>query len=256
MAKAVANECQANFISVKGPELLNAYFGESEANVRMVFERARAAAPCVLFFDELDSIAVARGGGGESHGAMDRVINQLLTEIDGVGSKKNVFVVGATNRPDIIDPALMRPGRLDQLMYIPMPDFGSRLAILKATFKKAKLAPEVDLDYMATCLDGYTGADLSEICQHAAKIAIKQNITEEIAKSKGNFDGEPIDCINGSHMEAAVRSSRKSVSEADLAEYQSFALKMKRMQEEEIGGAAGGGGSMATFSFENNPAKK
>ena len=102
MAKAVANECQANFISVKGPELLNAYFGESEANVRMVFERARSAAPCVLFFDELDSIAVARGSSNNSGGAMDRVINQLLTEIDGVGGKKNVFVIGATNRPDII----------------------------------------------------------------------------------------------------------------------------------------------------------
>merc|ERR1719213_866872 len=135
MAKAVANECQANFISVKGPELLTMWFGESEANVRDTFAKARGAAPCVLFFDELDSIAQQRGGSsGDAGGAADRVINQILTEIDGVGSKKNVFVIGATNRPDIIDPALMRPGRLDQLIYIPMPDLESRLSILKALY--------------------------------------------------------------------------------------------------------------------------
>jgi transitional endoplasmic reticulum ATPase len=248
MAKAVANECQANFISVKGPELLNAYFGESEANVRMVFERARSAAPCVLFFDELDSIAVARGSGNSSNGAMDRVINQLLTEIDGVGARKNVFVIGATNRPDIIDAALMRPGRLDQLMYIPMPDYGSRLAILKATFKKAKLGAGVKLDYLAECLEGYTGADISEVCQHAAKIAIKQNIEEEIKKMKGLFDGEPVEIIDTHHIEQSVRTSRKSVSEEDLAEYASFAGKMKRMQEEVSGTNSS---SMAKFSFKN-----
>merc|ERR1712065_93894 len=114
LAKAVANECQSNFISVKGPELLTMYFGESEANVRDTFAKARAAAPCVLFFDELDSIAQQRGNSqGDAGGAGDRVMNQLLTEMDGVGAKKNVFIIGATNRPDIIDPALMRPGRLD-----------------------------------------------------------------------------------------------------------------------------------------------
>merc|ERR1712023_209252 len=131
LAKAVANECQSNFISVKGPELLTMYFGESEANVRDTFAKARAAAPCVLFFDELDSIAQQRGNSqGDAGGAGDRVMNQLLTEMDGVGAKKNVFIIGATNRPDIIDPALMRPGRLDQLIYIPMPDLESRLSIL------------------------------------------------------------------------------------------------------------------------------
>jgi transitional endoplasmic reticulum ATPase len=111
LAKAVANECSANFISIKGPELLTMWFGESEANVRDVFDKARAASPCVLFFDELDSIAVARGGGhgGDGGGAGDRVINQLLTEMDGVGAKKNIFVVGATNRPEIMDEALLRP---------------------------------------------------------------------------------------------------------------------------------------------------
>merc|ERR1711976_1122409 len=115
LAKAVTNECSANFISVKGPELLTMWFGESEGNVREIFDKARGAAPCVLFFDELDSIASARGGGGgDAGGAGDRVVNQLLTEMDGVGAKKNVFFIGATNRPEILDAALLRPGRLDQ----------------------------------------------------------------------------------------------------------------------------------------------
>jgi transitional endoplasmic reticulum ATPase len=152
LAKAVANECQANFISIKGPELLTMWFGESEANVRDVFAKARAAAPCVLFFDELDSIAQQRGGssGGDAGGAGDRVMNQLLTEMDGVGSKKNVFIIGATNRPDIIDTALMRPGRLDQLIYIPMPDYESRLSILQAVLRKSPVHKDVDLQYLAT----------------------------------------------------------------------------------------------------------
>uniref|UniRef100_A0A2H8TTR6 vesicle-fusing ATPase n=1 Tax=Melanaphis sacchari TaxID=742174 RepID=A0A2H8TTR6_9HEMI len=141
LAKAIANECQANFISVKGPELLTMWFGESEANVRDIFDKARAAAPCVLFFDELDSIAKSRGGNvGDAGGAADRVINQILTEMDGMGAKKNVFIIGATNRPDIIDPAILRPGRLDQLIYIPLPDEKSREAIFKANLRKSPVA--------------------------------------------------------------------------------------------------------------------
>merc|ERR1712022_106172 len=148
LAKAVASECSANFVSIKGPELLTMWFGESEANVREVFDKARSAAPCILFFDELDSIARARGGGGgDAGGAGDRVINQLLTEMDGMGAKKSVFIIGATNRPDVIDPAIMRPGRLDQLVYIPLPDEGSRVSILKANLKKSPLGPEVDLAF-------------------------------------------------------------------------------------------------------------
>merc|ERR1712021_273499 len=117
------------------------WFGESEANVRDVFEKARQSSPCVLFFDELDSIAQQRGGsGGDGGGAADRVLNQLLTEMDGMGSKKNVFIIGATNRPDIIDAALMRPGRLDQLIYIPMPDSDSRKSILRAPLRKSPIA--------------------------------------------------------------------------------------------------------------------
>merc|ERR550514_1290401 len=158
MAKAVANECQANFISIKGPELLTMWSGESEANVRDVFEKARGAAPCVLFFDELDSIAGQRGGSaGDGGGAADRVINQLLTEMDGMNSKKNVFIIGATNRPDIIDSAVMRPGRLDQLIYIPLPDKASRMSIFNANTKNSPVNEEVDFNYMAEMTNGFSG---------------------------------------------------------------------------------------------------
>merc|ERR1712124_177004 len=185
LAKAVANECQANFISIKGPELLTMWFGESEANVRDVFEKARQAAPCVLFFDELDSIARQRGGSsGDGGGAADRVMNQLLTEMDGVGAKKNVFIIGATNRPDIIDTALMRPGRLDQLIYIPMPDYESRLGILRATLRKSPISKDVDLSYMASQADKFTGADLTEICQAACKMAIREEIERDIERQR------------------------------------------------------------------------
>merc|ERR1719432_657340 len=185
MAKAVANECQANFISVKGPELLTMWFGESEANVRNVFEKARSAAPCVLFFDELDSIAKSRGGtSGDAGGASDRVINQILTEMDGMGSKKNVFIIGATNRPDIIDPAILRPGRLDQLIYIPLPDEKSRKSILKSNLRKTPIAKTVDLNYMAKVTKGFSGADLTEICQRAVKLAIRENIEQDIKRER------------------------------------------------------------------------
>jgi len=182
LAKAVANECSANFVSIKGPELLTMWFGESEANVREVFDKARAAAPCVLFFDELDSVGVSRGHSmGDAGGAGDRVMNQLLTEMDGVGAKKSLFFIGATNRPEILDEALLRPGRLDQLIYIPLPDKPSRSGILKANLRKTPLSPDLELETIA--LDEYTagfsGADLTELCQRAAKIAIREAIAAE-----------------------------------------------------------------------------
>ncbi|CAG8584983.1 11006_t:CDS:2 [Ambispora leptoticha] len=185
LAKAIANECQANFISIKGPELLTMWFGESEANVRDVFDKARAAAPCVMFFDELDSIAKARGASiGDGGGAGDRVLNQILTEMDGMNAKKNVFVIGATNRPDQIDPALLRPGRLDQLIYIPLPDEPSRLSILNATLRKSPVSSDVDLTYLAKSTHGFSGADLTEICQRACKLAIRESIDKEVQRER------------------------------------------------------------------------
>merc|ERR1712124_161057 len=185
LAKAIANECASNFISIKGPELLTMWFGESEGNVREVFDKARQAAPCVLFFDELDSIASARGGNsGDGGGAGDRVINQMLTEMDGINSKKSVFIIGATNRPDIIDPAIIRPGRLDQLVYIPLPDEASRANILQASLRKSPLAPDVDLGFLAKHTNGFSGADLTEICQRSVKFAIRESIEKEIQREE------------------------------------------------------------------------
>jgi len=260
LAKAVANECQANFISIKGPELLTMWFGESEANVRDVFAKARAAAPCVLFFDELDSIAQQRGGssGGDAGGAGDRVMNQLLTEMDGVGSKKNVFIIGATNRPDIIDTALMRPGRLDQLIYIPMPDYESRLSILQAVLRKSPVHKDVDLQYLATQTDKFTGADLTEICQRAAKLAIREDIEKNMererirneAREQGLMDEDVEDEdlvpeIMPRHFELAVREARRSVSDNDLAQYSRFAQNLQQSRSQ----MTAGGGSLNTFSF-------
>merc|ERR1712168_199367 len=209
LAKAIANECQANFISVKGPELLTMWFGESEANVREIFDKARSAAPCVLFFDELDSIAKSRGGSvGDAGGAGDRVINQILTEMDGMNSKKNVFIIGATNRPDIIDSAILRPGRLDQLIYIPLPDEKSRIQILKANLRKSPIAKDVDLNKMAAATKGFSGADLTEICQRACKLAIRESIEKDIQRERQR-EANPADDMDMEEEEDPVPEIRK-----------------------------------------------
>ncbi|XP_051559504.1 transitional endoplasmic reticulum ATPase-like [Myxocyprinus asiaticus] len=238
LAKAIANECQANFVSIKGPELLTMWFGESEANVRDVFDKARQAAPCILFFDELDSIAKARGGGaGDAGGAADRVINQILTEMDGMTNKKNVFIIGATNRPDIIDAAILRPGRLDQLIYIPLPDTLSRSAILRANLRKSPIAKDVDLAYLSRITEGFSGADLTEICQRACKLAIREAIEAEIraerqrqAKKETAMDDDydPVPEIRKDHFEEAMRFARRSVSDNDIRKYEMFAQTLQQ----------------------------
>jgi len=238
LAKAIANECGANFISIKGPELLTQWFGESEANVRELFDKARAASPCILMFDEMDSIAKARGsGGGGSSEAGDRVINQILTEIDGVGARKNVFVIGATNRPDILDPAVIRPGRLDQLIYIPLPDLKSREAIFKAALRKAPIDLEVDIEVLARSTHGFSGADISEICQSASKLAIREAILAEedrrkkveageLEEDEGKMDENEM-LITKKHFNFAMSKARRSVSEKDLTLFEEFAEKQK-----------------------------
>jgi len=241
LAKAIANECQANFISIKGPELLTMWFGESEANVRDVFDKARMAAPCVLFFDELDSIAKSRGGSaGDGGGASDRVINQILTEMDGMGAKKNVFIIGATNRPDIIDSAILRPGRLDQLIYIPLPDEPSRISILKANLRKTPISKEVDLGYLAKVTHGFSGADLTEICQRACKLAIRESIEKDIQREKqreaqGQNDADMemddedlVPEIRRDHFEESMRFARRSVSDNDIRKYEMFAQTLQQ----------------------------
>jgi len=244
LAKAIASETQANFISIKGPELLTMWFGESEANVRDVFDKARAAAPCVMFFDELDSIAKARGGSsGDAGGAGDRVLNQILTEMDGMNAKKNVFIIGATNRPDQIDPALLRPGRLDQLIYIPLPDEKSRLSILNAALRKSPVAHDVDLGFLARNTHGFSGADLTEICQRAAKLAIRESIEADIRKARERKEKEeaaedaqmeeddeedPVSVITREHFEEAMKYARRSVSDGDIRRYEMFAQNVQQ----------------------------
>jgi transitional endoplasmic reticulum ATPase len=237
MAKAVANECSSNFVSVKGPELLTMWFGESEANVRDIFDKARAAAPCVLFFDELDSVGVARGSGSGGSGAGDRVLNQLLTEMDGAGAKKNLFFIGATNRPDILDEALIRPGRLDQLIYIPLPDKSSRINIFKAVLRKSPVAPDISFDFTAELTADFTGADITELCQRAAKAAIRDSIgAEEERRRLAAADGQdaemdadevadPVPVISRRHFEEAFHAARRSVTTHDLYKFDEFRKK-------------------------------
>jgi transitional endoplasmic reticulum ATPase len=239
LAKAVANECSSNFISVKGPELLTMWFGESEANVRNIFDKARGAAPCVLFFDELDSVGISRGAGGSSAGgAGDRVLNQLLTEMDGAGVKKDLFFIGATNRPDILDEALIRPGRLDQLIYIPLPDKPARKNIFKAVLRKSPIAPNVSFDFLSEWTKDFTGADITEMCQRAAKSAIRDAIAAEedrrrLAAENGEEEGadvdmeveDPVPVITRAHFEEAMNNARRSVTVNDLYKFEEFRKK-------------------------------
>lgn len=225
VAKAIANEVKSNFISVKGPELLSMWFGESESNVRELFNKARGAAPCILFFDEIDSIAKPRGSGGAGGGeAGDRIVNQILTEIDGVGAKKSVFIIAATNRPDMLDSAVMRPGRIDQLVYLPLPDHACRVKIFEACTRRSPLEDDVHLDEYADRTEGFSGADITEICQRACKLAIRQNIEEAAA-------GRPVEeqCakIARSHFEEAMLTARKSVSAADVKKFERFRQSIK-----------------------------
>jgi transitional endoplasmic reticulum ATPase len=250
LAKAVAHECSSNFISIKGPELLTMWFGESEANVRDVFDKARGASPCVLFFDELDSVGVARGSSqGDAGGAGDRVLNQLLTEMDGVGSKKNLFFIGATNRPDILDEALIRPGRLDQLIYIPLPDKPSRTNVIKAVLRKSPVHPNVSMDFLSELTEGFTGADLTELCQRATKAAIREAIeAEEQRKAlmRENGDGDqqmveqedPVPVITRKHFEEALAAARKSVTQYDLDKFEQFRKKFDPAYAAKVAGAS------------------
>uniref|UniRef100_A0A3B0MTU6 Cell divison cycle CDC48 homologue, putative or transitional endoplasmic reticulum ATPase, putative n=1 Tax=Theileria annulata TaxID=5874 RepID=A0A3B0MTU6_THEAN len=228
LAKAIAHECNANFISIKGPELLTMWFGESEANVRELFDKARASAPCILFFDEIDSIAKTRSSNTSTGSeAADRVINQILTEIDGINVKKPIFIIAATNRPDIIDPAILRPGRLGKLIYIPLPDLKSRENIFKASLKNSPLSPDVNISKMAQQLEGYSGADIAEICHRAAREAIRESIEAEIKRKRPLEKGEkdPVPYITNKHFQIALKNSRKSVEQSDIELYESFKNK-------------------------------
>ncbi|CAN8066314.1 unnamed protein product [Agarophyton chilense] len=208
LARAVANECGCSFIAVKGPELLDMYVGESEKNVREVFERAMIAAPCVVFFDELDALAPNRGRGADSGGVSDRVVSQLLSELDLISTRPNIFVIAATNRPDLIDSGLLRPGRLDKMVYIPMPQSREEQAkILKAQTEKFLFADDVDLGKALSHAPeppGLSGADLYGMASNAWMSAAKRTVTEsELGDARNNslIDNEDKFLWNGSRNE-------------------------------------------------------
>ena len=208
LAQAAASATQVNFISVKGPALLSKYIGESERAVREVFRKAKQAAPCLVFFDEIDALVPRRGSGASDAGVSERVVGQFLAELDGVEKLTGVVVLAATNRPDMVDPALLRPGRFDVVVEIALPDEPARLAILQVQVRGKPLAQEVHLETIAANTEGLTGADLGAICQHAALSAIRERI--EQAKGAG---AEPADAssllIEARHFEAALNDIRK-----------------------------------------------
>ncbi|OQS01558.1 ribosome biogenesis ATPase RIX7 [Achlya hypogyna] len=217
LAKAIANESGANFISVKGPELLDKYVGESERAVRQVFERARASSPCIVFFDELDALCPRRGMSDGGNGVSERVVNQLLTEMDGLDARKNVVVIAATNRPDIIDPAMLRPGRLDKLLYVPLPHAAERYQILLTHSLKCKMDPALDLQAIAydpRC-DSFSGADLSALVREAGVAVLRE---ADQTHDETNL------CIQKKHFESAFLTVFPSVSRAD----QKIFEKMKK----------------------------
>lgn len=214
LAKAVANEAGINFISVKGPELLNMYVGESERAVRQCFQRARNSAPCVIFFDEFDSLCPKRSDSSENSAGM-RVVNQLLTEMDGVEGRTGVFLMAATNRPDIIDPAVLRPGRFDKILYVGLPTLPDRVDILKAVTKqgtKPPMAKDVDLDEIAKRTEGFTGADLAGLIRQASLFSLKDSIQV--------MEGDELDLkVHSNHLLEALRETRPSVAPEDKLTY-------------------------------------
>ncbi len=197
LAKAVATETEANFILIKGPELLSKWVGESERAVRKIFEKARQSSPCIICFDEIDAIAPRRGVSADSH-ATERVINQLLTEMDGLQSLNEVMVVATTNRPDIIDPAFLRPGRFDRIIYIGVPDKKARKAIFEVHTKNMPLAKDIDINKMAEKTENYVGADIEAICREAAIFALREDIKTKNIRMK--------------HFQEAMKKVRPSVT--------------------------------------------
>jgi transitional endoplasmic reticulum ATPase len=216
IAKAVATNSEANFISIKGPELLSKWVGESEKGIREVFRKARQASPCVVFFDELDSVAPRRSstGGGDSH-VGERIVSQLLTEMDGLEDLKGVVVIGATNRLDIIDEALLRPGRFDRLLEIPLPDNDSIKEILKIHMAKKPIDNTMDIDKLAELLKGYSGADIASLVNAAAMSAIREHITNnrtyKIDLTKNEDRKVPL-TISMKHFEDALKKVRRNVT--------------------------------------------
>jgi len=214
LAKAVAHESQANFIAVKGPEVLSKWVGESEKAIRTIFQRARQVAPCIVFFDEIDSIAPRRGSTYGDSGVTDRIVNQLLTEMDGLQRTKDVVVIAATNRPDILDPALLRPGRFDRIIYVPPPDEEARYEIFKIHTKNMPLDDDVDLRELARRTEFYTGADIEAVVIEAGLAAARENIN--------------VQKVSMRHFEYALNKVKPSLTPEALDEYKKIFEAFKK----------------------------
>ena len=218
LAKAVATESEANFISVRGPEIFNKYVGESEKAIREIFSKARQTAPCVLFFDEIDAIMGARGMNDDT-GVSQRIVNQFLAEIDGMKTLQNVLVIGATNRADILDPAVLRPGRFDSIVFVPPPDKPARVEILKVHTKNMPLEQDINLEALAEMTDGYSGADIEGLCREAAMTAVR--------------DDWKVKPVAMKHFELALEETRPSLSPKDMERFAAIAESVKKRQPQE-----------------------
>ncbi|RIA44559.1 transitional endoplasmic reticulum ATPase [Hephaestia caeni] len=214
LAKAVAREAEANFIATKSSDLLSKWYGESEQQIARLFARARQVAPCVIFIDELDSLVPARGGGLGEPQVTERVVNTILSEMDGLEELQSVVVIGATNRPNLVDPALLRPGRFDELIYVSVPDQGGRRRILAIQTQRMPLADDVDLDDLAERTDRFTGADLEDLVRRAGLVALRKSLATE-SVTMADFD-------------AALHESRASVTPEMEQEYEQMAAKLKQ----------------------------
>jgi len=232
LAKAVATECKLSFIGVKGPELINSYIGESEKNIREVFQRARDCKPCVIFFDELDALAPNRGVAGDSGGVMDRIVSQLLAEMDGMDGNADVFILGATNRLDLLDQSLLRPGRFDRQVYLGLPeDHESRLSILRALTRKFSMAADVDLDTLvANTPVGFTGADFYALASDALMNSIRGRASElelihgkaKVAEVLQDLPAEELKAsVAMEHFQAALGTLKPSLTAAQVEKYKS-----------------------------------
>ncbi|MHA1195151.1 MAG: CDC48 family AAA ATPase [Promethearchaeota archaeon] len=213
LARAVANESKANFISIKGPELLSKYVGESEKAIREVFRKAKLAAPCIIFFDEFDSIAPSRGRYTSDSGVSEKVLSQFLTELDGLEINKDIVVIAATNRPDILDPALIRPGRIDRILLVPPPDEKGREEILKIYTEKMPISNNINIKELASKLKGFSGADIETLCREAAMIALRENIRAR----KVSLD----------HFNKALELIHPSITPEMIKWYEQFGARLK-----------------------------
>jgi len=220
LAKAVATESEANFVSIKGPEVFSKWVGESERAVRELFRKARQVAPSIIFIDEIDALAPMRGLVSTDSGVTERVVSQLLTEIDGLERLEGVVVIAATNRPDIIDPALLRPGRFDRLIYVPPPDEKARLEILKVHTRNMPLAEDVDLLEIAKKTEGYTGADIEVLVREAGLLALRENINT--------------DKVYARHFEEALKKVKPSLTQDIIKFYEAWNERARKVSKQQL----------------------